>query len=197
MEKWSTCFFTRLAPLEEDFRNLGIRSFGALRLSVNTDSSRMLSPDLPFQQRADELVSEAEREAKETIAQEKLAYKTSYQNLRELKSEIEQIQKLMERSRKKLQADFDAWYEQQGRGETLTKALLSSDGEKQVEFKPQFNEQPIKQAWASPTYSTATTQSTSSFASSEIRSTGYRDTDADIEAFYKASEILKARRSRS
>ena len=141
--------------------------------------------------------SEAEREAKETIAQEKLAYKTSYQNLRELKSEIEQIQKLMERSRKKLQADFDAWYEQQGRGETLTKALLSSDGEKQVEFKPQFNEQPIKQAWASPTYSTATTQSTSSFASSEIRSTGYRDTDADIEAFYKASEILKARRSRS
>ena len=103
----------------------------------------------------------------------------------------------MERSRKKLQADFDTWYEQQGRGETLTKALISSEGEKQLEFKAQFSEQHVKQAWASPTYSTATTKSTSSFASSEVPSTGYRDTDADIEAFYKASELLKARRSRS
>ena len=118
-----------------------------------------------------------ELEAKKIIAREKQTYKESYEKLRELKAEIEQIQTLMERSRQKLQKDFDGWYETQGRGETLTKALVESKSNR-LEFKPPLE---IKQAWASPT---------------TAASTGFRDTDDDIAAFYKANELLKARRAK-
>lgn len=41
---------------------------------------------------------------------QKAAYKTSFQELRDLKSEIEHIQKLLESGQQKLQADFESWY---------------------------------------------------------------------------------------
>ncbi|CAM9504246.1 unnamed protein product, partial [Phaeothamnion confervicola] len=49
---------------------------------------------------------------KTAIDEEKRIYKESFQELRHLKAEIEHIQRLLEKSRAKMQADFDAWYEQ-------------------------------------------------------------------------------------
>lgn len=40
----------------------------------------------------------------------KSSYKVSFQRLRDLKTEIEQIQRILEASRLKMQADFEAWY---------------------------------------------------------------------------------------
>jgi kinesin family member 6/9 len=52
-----------------------------------------------------------EAKYKLAIEEEKRVYKDSFQELRELKTEIENIQKLLEKARCRMQADFEAWYE--------------------------------------------------------------------------------------
>ncbi|CAM9288030.1 unnamed protein product [Laminaria digitata] len=54
---------------------------------------------------------EEEAKCKAAIEVEKKVYKGSFQELRELKSEIEHIQRLLEKGRTKMQADFQVWYE--------------------------------------------------------------------------------------
>lgn len=55
--------------------------------------------------------SEAEEQRlMDGMEREKGLYKRSFQELRELKAAIEHIQKLLEKSRHKLQEDFDEWY---------------------------------------------------------------------------------------
>ena len=50
-----------------------------------------------------------EDKAKLQIEREKIAYKASFERLRELKKEIEHVQILLEQSRKRLQGDFEQW----------------------------------------------------------------------------------------
>lgn len=45
------------------------------------------------------------------IDQQKRAYKENFEELRGLKAEIEQIQKLLEKMRTKMTHDFESWYE--------------------------------------------------------------------------------------
>ncbi|KAG5179598.1 P-loop containing nucleoside triphosphate hydrolase protein [Tribonema minus] len=52
-----------------------------------------------------------EAKYKEAIEQEKRVYKEGFQELRELKAEIERIQQLLEKARLKMQSDFDTWIE--------------------------------------------------------------------------------------
>ncbi|CAM9586109.1 unnamed protein product [Scytosiphon promiscuus] len=59
----------------------------------------------------DEKEDEEETKCKAAIEVEKRVYKGSFQELRELKSEIEHIQRLLEKGRSKMQADFQSWYE--------------------------------------------------------------------------------------
>lgn len=47
---------------------------------------------------------------KDAIEKEKLAYKTAFTRLKELKTEIEHLQLMLEQSRKRLQHDFEAWF---------------------------------------------------------------------------------------
>jgi kinesin family protein 6/9 len=60
-----------------------------------------------------ELDEEDEEEQKYKLAmdEEKQIYKASFHELRSLKSEIEHIQRLLEKSRSQMQADFSQWYE--------------------------------------------------------------------------------------
>ena len=45
------------------------------------------------------------------LDEEKRKYKTNYASLKQLKSEIEHIQHLMEGARVRLQHDFESWFE--------------------------------------------------------------------------------------
>eukprot|EP00752_Nemacystus_decipiens_P003255 g3012.t1 len=59
----------------------------------------------------DEEEDEEEARCKAAIEVEKRVYKGSFQELRELKSEIEHIQRLLEKGRSSMQAEFQAWHE--------------------------------------------------------------------------------------
>jgi len=58
----------------------------------------------------DDFVDPEEQQHRKAIEQEKYVYKENFGRLRELKSAIEHIQKLLEKSRVKMQSDFDVWY---------------------------------------------------------------------------------------
>lgn len=70
------------------------------------------------QQQGGEDEDEAERQreaaeeerAKAQIEQEKAAYRTAYEQLKGVKADIDGVQAALERSRVRLQADFQAWY---------------------------------------------------------------------------------------
>lgn len=144
----------------------------------------------------------AEIEAKQVIDDEKRAYKTAYQQLRELKGEIEQIQKIMERLRKKLQQDFDTWYQAQSHTAKNSDASISFllDRSKNASSlaSPEVSGEKSsipKQAWGATNNDEARPNEVQSMQrKSSI--TGYEDSDADIEAFYKANELLKLRKTR-
>ncbi|RLN31631.1 hypothetical protein BBJ28_00015685, partial [Nothophytophthora sp. Chile5] len=67
----------------------------------------------------------AEQRLKEQIDTHKLAYKKGFNELSELKKEIQHIQKMLEMGRIKLQKDFDLWYQRHGKGALLTETLLA------------------------------------------------------------------------
>ena len=46
----------------------------------------------------------------DAIAQEKDVYKTNFESLRRLKTEIEHVQRMLKSGRKKLQKEYDEWY---------------------------------------------------------------------------------------
>lgn len=68
---------------------------------------------------------EAEAKLKDQIDQFKIVYKKGFNDLSELKKEIQHIQKLLEMGRIKLQKDFDLWYQRQGKGSLMTEALVA------------------------------------------------------------------------
>jgi kinesin family protein 6/9 len=68
---------------------------------------------------------EAETKLKAQIDTHKVAYKKGFNELSELKKEIQHIQKMLEMGRIKLQKDFDLWYQRQGKGALLTETLLA------------------------------------------------------------------------
>jgi kinesin family protein 6/9 len=53
---------------------------------------------------------EEEEALKASIDSSKLAYRTHFNDLKDLKTEIEQLKHMIDRSRRKLQADFDTWW---------------------------------------------------------------------------------------
>ncbi|GLE04745.1 hypothetical protein PINS_up013724 [Pythium insidiosum] len=73
-----------------------------------------------------------ENKLKDQIEQHKAVYKKGFNDLSELKKEIQHIQKLLEMGRLKLQKDFDLWYQRQGKSALLTEALLAADAKPSV-----------------------------------------------------------------
>ncbi|CAM9857781.1 unnamed protein product [Chrysoparadoxa australica] len=112
-----------------------------------------------------------EAKYKREIEQEKKVYKESFQMLRDLKTEIEHIQKMLEKARLKLQADFDAWY--------------------QPLLKESHRQGPTA-VWGTPPGSVD--GSTSSEKLPPLPLTGHKGADEDIRAFNQAREELERRR---
>lgn len=117
---------------------------------------------------------ETEAKLKDQIDKFKVVYKKGFNDLSELKREIQHIQKLLEIGRIKLQKDFDLWYQRQGKGSLMTEALVAQP--KEVNNQTPITSTPLPIKSASParpeTYSpvekrgnTPRSSSTSTFSS--------------------------------
>ena len=109
------------------------------------------------------------------------------EKLRDLKTEIEHIQKMLEQGRRKLQADFDKWYElilrepaNTGGGGAPTPRNAAAPSPRMPAPSPE----PARSAWATPPLAAAQPK--------QPVLTGNRDADDDIMAFYRAKEELAA-----
>ena len=56
---------------------------------------------------------EEEQQLKDRMEEQKLRYKEAFTHLRNLKTEIEHLQHLLERSKVKLMKDFELWWAEQ------------------------------------------------------------------------------------
>ncbi|RHZ06750.1 hypothetical protein DYB37_009186 [Aphanomyces astaci] len=71
------------------------------------------------------VVSDDEMAIVAAIDAHKRAYKVGFNQLNDLKKEIQHVQKMLEMGRLKLQKDFDGWYQAQGRGHLVTETLVN------------------------------------------------------------------------
>eukprot|EP01052_Picozoa_sp_SAG31_P049734 SAG31_NODE_11030_length_1072_cov_2.431655_1_plen_171_part_00 len=124
--------------------------------------------------------------AMKAIEEEKRAYKEAYGRLKSLKAEIEHLQLMLEKSRKRLQKDFEGWYEatlRQAIAREKAQAVRNGKGSLERAALPQ---QELGLAVAE----TPRTAAARKAAGATL--TGNAEADADIIAFYKAREQLMA-----
>ncbi|GMF10232.1 unnamed protein product [Phytophthora lilii] len=175
--------------------------------------------------RSEPSAAAAARSETETIEQtlkaqidiHKTAYKKGFNELSELKKEIQHIQKMLEMGRIKLQKDFDLWYQRQGKGALLTETLLSqakpepsqrssysSDVAPLKSISPERPERksPTPEADAKATKRVVARQSTRYFfrkmSALIFLLTSYTvlffsNVEEDVTGFYEALDILKRR----
>jgi kinesin family protein 6/9 len=145
-------------------------------------------------------ISEEERQMVTAMESEKQRYKENYNRLRDLKSEIEGIQRMLEKSKVQLQKDFEQWYlvmlQQQG---------LQINKENQNASMTSSASTALSTGTTAPsTNYSSVNASTSSVATSaavdgKVKyawgvSTGDAEADADIAAFYAAKESILQQR---
>ncbi|KAL4088422.1 hypothetical protein PRIC1_012844 [Phytophthora ramorum] len=154
----------------------------------------------------------AEQRLKEQIDTYKVAYKKGFNELSELKKEIQHIQKMLEMGRIKLQKDFDLWYQRQGKGALLTENLLAqakpettkSTGSKKQNYEavagPAKSASPERPESASrkvpwEAEGKAPNESKLRSSSQSQRSSAARQStvEEDVSGFYEALDILKRR----
>ncbi|XP_017332102.1 kinesin-like protein KIF6 isoform X2 [Ictalurus punctatus] len=146
-----------------------------------------------------------EERLRNQIEEEKKRYKSTFERLKGLKTEIEHLQHLLQRSKVKLQKDFEDWWTQeaarlqQNQSSESTRAGRSQDNSHCTPSSSslhdhQFDNQERAQRHQ-PTPPTRELRSLSSagLASTSIPLTGDQQTDADILAFIKARQNLLTR----
>ncbi|KAF1783311.1 Kinesin-like protein [Phytophthora cactorum] len=84
----------------------------------------------------------SEQKIKGLIDTHKIAYKKGFNELSDLKKEIQHIQKMLEMGRIKLQKDFDLWYQRQGKGALLTETLLAQAKPEGIQSTGSRNQKP-------------------------------------------------------
>lgn len=161
-----------------------------IRSRMNEHKNAMEKVRVLFDREGDMSESVEEKLHRDAIHLEKAAYNHALDRLGGLKTTIENLQKLVETKRLKLQADFDMWYRQvcseQSRLNVETEQILSTavkvdkseDGRERVirqhEDQNLSNIEPQKEFKLPP----------------GVKLTGNSVVDDDIIAFFKAKEIL-------
>ena len=142
---------------------------------------------------AQEAPDPEEDKYKATIELEKEAYKANFNRLKELKTEIEHLQLLLEQSRKRLQKDFDGWF-----------LLLERQGQQQTQpasaYPVPASPHACAYACAPPGGAPLGAQRTAPQPPRAVQGgggpaqppqlTGNAEVDAEILAFYRARESL-------
>ncbi|KAG2972753.1 hypothetical protein PC118_g15520 [Phytophthora cactorum] len=154
----------------------------------------------------------SEQKIKGLIDTHKIAYKKGFNELSDLKKEIQHIQKMLEMGRIRLQKDFDLWYQRQGKGALLTETLLAQAKPEGIQSTGSRNQKPelSKPAKSSsperPESATRKPLASNSEAkdpkkislAQSLRSSAARQSTAstveeDVSGFYEALDILKRR----
>ena len=141
-------------------------------------------------------VDEEEQSLLRQLEERKAEYKRTFQKLREHKKEIDHVQAMLEKSRKRMQKEFEEWY---------AKAMAS-----EPEMTEGHPAQPSA-AWGTPPASAEGTPSAGCIAPVVAEAkpsiveagatpdgvvlTGNKDVDDDILAFYQAKQDLMKRRA--
>lgn len=161
-----------------------------------------------------------EEELKGEIEKEKESYKQSFSRLKELKTEIEHLQHLLEQQRVRLQRDFEQWFAEQAANLQSSKkawqtpsprhntlASIKSDHSKGGYPSNNSNSQDIDQMrsrhdlpspphstrqphWSAPPVQSNTSSITNKNSQSGMKLTGDKSVDTDIMAFMRAREAL-------
>lgn len=148
-------------------------------------------------------VSDPEEEQyKGTIEAEKERYKRSFNRLKELKTEIEHLQLMLEQSRKRLQKDFDGWFlllERQGHGAPQPPGYPAPGNPLAGQ---EYAQHALQHAYPPSAPSGAPSQPRAAPGGggggpAQPQLTGNAEVDAEILAFYKARESLLQSQQRS
>ena len=136
-----------------------------------------------------ESLRQMEQELREKMDRCKMDYKKSFEHLRELKAEIERIQKQLEKQRIRMQGDFEKWH-----------SVMIRDLENQPQESPgQRPPHRTKEAWrgdsAKQEHREGKVASDGGNVPQEAEElmTGNKDADEDIMAFFKAKEEMMKR----
>ncbi|MCJ8736631.1 hypothetical protein PDJAM_G00014740 [Pangasius djambal] len=144
-----------------------------------------------------------EERLRNQIEEEKKHYKSTFERLKGLKTEIEHLQHLLQKSKIKLQKDFQDWWNQeaarlqQNQCSESTRAGRSQDNSPRPPSSSSRHDHHINNQDRAhqPTPPTRELRALSSagLASTSIPLTGDQQTDADILAFIKARQNLLTR----
>jgi kinesin family member 6/9 len=145
----------------------------------------------------DEAMQEAtqtENDLKKEMDKFKVDYKQNFNTLRKLKSEIEQIQKQLERQRIRMQSDFESWHSVMLREVNENNENGSSYIMNERSPQSRF----VKDAWRGDSAKGneregKTSSSYSPPQEAKKLMTGNKDADEDIMAFFKAKEEMMKR----
>lgn len=139
---------------------------------------------------------------KEQVDTYKAQYKQGFNQLSELKVEIQHLQKLLEMSRIKLQKDFDLWYQKQGKGLILAEKIANDgvDVALKSEAKAEYRDNQTDITHES--VKDLAKSSDSKLRSSRTMKNKSNNNDAnsnssvndDVNEFYEALAILKRRK---
>ena len=142
----------------------------------------------------------AEMESGRAMEIDKKAYQQAFQQLKELKSEIEHIKRLVEKGRTKLQKAFDIWHDKMCNTTEIIdsnsscipdqRSMYSTSRELREESNSSTNRIPAN---AAVNRTVDNVKSTFKLQLGARLTTGNKETDDGIIAFYKAKEALSAR----
>ncbi|XP_069464852.1 kinesin-like protein KIF6 [Ambystoma mexicanum] len=184
---------------EVEQRRMQKAAFGVAGASINTNELDPIEENLRSQ-----------------MEEEKKNYKTLFNRLKGLKTEIEHLQLLLEKAKVRLQKDFEVWWSQEATNlqtqqtpplVSSARSLWESPSHVPVEPHQQFSsnsefdgsrvftnaESPLRSSVNSPAGSASQLRTPRSVGSS-IPLTGDSQTDADIMAFVKARQNLIQRK---
>ena len=135
-------------------------------------------------------IMQVEQDLKGEMDRFKVDYKQNFNRLRELKSEIERIQKQLERQRIRMQSDFESWHSVMVRDIQNSEDGPANNGERSPQSR--F----VKDAWRGDSANGSDRESKSSYSPPQEAKklmTGNKDADEDIMAFFKAKEEMMRR----
>merc|ERR1719454_925046 len=140
--------------------------------------------------------SPEEQDLLRTIDEQKQVYQSCTQQLRNVKSEIERIQQILEQNKKRLQREFEQWFLQL-REIADPKKFTGDEARALLEEAPGDGGSSLSSARLRPEMGVGSLNSTDASlrpdgmsGSAKIELTGDADVDADIQAYYKARQAL-------
>ncbi|XP_018414747.1 PREDICTED: kinesin-like protein KIF6 [Nanorana parkeri] len=176
--------------------------FPADHLKGEVEKRRMQRAALGVSSSSDELneYDPTEDELRGQMEDEKKRYKTLFNRLKSLKTEIEHLQLLLEKAKVKLLKDFEDWWSEEAsdlQNQTELKSRSTAPSTRSLSSSASDNIESVASSTASSVQRPASSHRPSRASrstSTPIPLTGDSQTDADILAFVRARQNLLQRK---